>query len=183
MPLRRQLPPPPPPAPAPTDRRGGLRIQGGLRPLAEVSRQIEVADGYADIRGWMVTASGGVVAGSVRDLIIDPQAMVVRYLDIELGPPGTDAGLGRHVLLPVSAVELHPGTDEVRAAGMRPVDFLDLPEFRRELLNKDSDAGLLRRIGVKAVMQPDDMRITTPEAGASAPASPPTRQDPPQIEG
>lgn len=155
MPLRSPHPPPPerPRREKERDRRIGPRLTTGLRPLREIEDDFEVADGYPDIRGWMVTAASGTVVGSVRDLIVDPEAMLARHVQVELGPAGTDEGLGRDVLVPMSSVELDPSTDQVLTPGITVAQFAEMPPYSRALLDRDYDAGLLRRIGVRAVSE------------------------------
>lgn len=133
-----------------SDRRAELRLESGLRPLSELS-DFEVADGFQDVRGWMVTSANGSIVGTVRDLIVDPAAMLARYMDVELGPAGTDEGTGTHVLITVGATRLDAGTDQVLVPAVTAAQFNELPEYRRDLLNRDYDWGLLRRIGVNAV--------------------------------
>lgn len=188
MPLRS---PHTPPAERPRresrDRRTGPRLPTGLRPLSEIEDDYEVADGYPDIRGWMVTAAGGTVVGSVRDLIVDPKALLARYVHVELGPAGTDEGIGREVLLSMGSVDLDPSTDQVLARGMTVMQFAELPPYSRAMLDRDYDAGLLRRIGVRAVSERADaerpLETTAerevPRAASADVASPRTDAAPP----
>lgn len=142
-----------PPRPSARDRRTGFRLGGsGLRPLREIEDRYEVADGYPDIRGWIVSGKGRAVVGSVSDLIVDPESLYARYLLISLGPQGTDEETGRRVLVPMTDVVLHPGTDEALIPSLTAAEIAELPAYSRAMLDRDDDAGLLRRIGVRAVV-------------------------------
>lgn len=150
----------------------------GLRPLREIEHDYEVADGYDDIRGWIVTAKNGAVVGSVADLIVDPEAMLARYVLVTLGPQGTDEEVGRRVLIPITEVTLHAATDEARVPAYTAVEITDLPPYSRAMLDRDYDAGLLRRIGVRAMVADaerpvEGMRTTGEHAADSAPRGAP----------
>ncbi len=45
---------------------------------------MEVAEGEPDVRGWTVVTTDQHRIGEVEDLLVDPVAMKVRYLTIEL---------------------------------------------------------------------------------------------------
>lgn len=164
----------PTPRHSPSDRRAGMRLSAsGLRPLREIEHDYEVADGYEDIRGWIVTAKNGAVVGSVADLIVDTEAMLARYVLVTLGPQGTDEEIGRRVLIPITEVTLHGATDEARVPAYTAVEITDLPSYSRAMLDRDYDAGLLRRIGVRALVADaerpvEGMRTTAEHAAGTA---------------
>jgi hypothetical protein len=70
-----------------------------------------VADGDPDVRGWTVVGPAGDRLGEVMHLIVDPAAMAVRYVEVELAP-GVHAGAGgaRRVLVHVEDASI----DEAR---------------------------------------------------------------------
>jgi hypothetical protein len=47
-------------------------------------RRYKVADGDPDVRGWQVYGNDGQTIGQVDDLLVDPDALKVRYLQIRL---------------------------------------------------------------------------------------------------
>lgn len=61
-------------------------LEGEHGPLARLSklRGFTVAHGDPDVRGWHVFASDGHRIGEVHDLLVDTQALKVRYLDVEM---------------------------------------------------------------------------------------------------
>src|ERR671915_1825692 len=85
---------------------------GRVVPLSEVD-DFEVADGYPEIRGWDVRDSSGRSIGYVYDLLVDVEALRVRYLDVELDPEfaGTDAD--RRVLIPLENVGLDGSREDI----------------------------------------------------------------------
>lgn len=153
-----------------TDRRSRLRLQSGLRPLGE-AHHFEVADGDPDIRGWMVASADGATLGTVRELIVDLDVMRVRYVVVDLGPPGTNETFGRAVLVPVERARLDPAHDQVMLPDLTWDAVEALPEYTREALDRDYEAGLLRRIGVAAVKGFDD--ASGPPSASVPPPSPP----------
>lgn len=155
-----------------TDRRSRLRLQSGLQPLGEV-HQFEVADGDLDIRGWMVASADGATLGTVRELIVDLDLLRARYVVVDLGPPGTNETFGRAVLVPVEWARLDPARDQVMLPDLTWDAVEALPEYTREALDRDYEAGLLRRIGVAAVKGLDD--ASGPASASVPPPSPPKR--------
>lgn len=133
------------------ERRRFHRDVHGLRPLSELP-DIEVPRGELDVRGWIVASGDGIVIGTVRELLADLRSMRVRYLVVELGPEGTLAGDGRLVMVAADQVEADPEQDLVIIGELRAKDVDSLLEYRRELLDRDDEAGLLRRIGVRALL-------------------------------
>ena len=47
-------------------------------------RRYKVADGDPDVRGWQVYGNDGQTIGQVDDLLVDPDALRVRYLQVRL---------------------------------------------------------------------------------------------------
>jgi hypothetical protein len=81
--------------------------QGPRLARLDTLRDFKVADGDPDVRGWTVVGSAGDRLGEVMHLIVDPEAMAVRYVEVELAP-GVHAGVdgARRVLVPVEDASL-----------------------------------------------------------------------------
>jgi hypothetical protein len=60
-------------------------------------RRYKVADGDPDVRGWQVDGNDGQTIGQVDDLLVDPDALKVRYLQIRLARRLLEAGTGTAV--------------------------------------------------------------------------------------
>ena len=76
------------------------RFTSGLTRLSEV-RHYEISDEDPDPRGWTVVGRDGQRIGEVRDLLVDPTAMKVRYFEVEMDSRA--GGEGRVLVDAVSA--------------------------------------------------------------------------------
>jgi hypothetical protein len=139
------------PRPPADERRRVPREVAGLKPLAELP-DLEIADGDFDVRGWIVCSADDHVLGTVRDLLADVHTLRVRHLVVELGPEGTPAGEGPLVIVPLADVDPNPDRDVLVILDLEAAHVGELPSYRREELDRDLEAGLLRRIGVQAVV-------------------------------
>lgn len=99
-----------------------------LAPLHQLN-DCKIAEGEPDIRGWSVHTADGRVAGKVDDLIVDTQAMKVRYMDVALDRGTMGLREDRHVLLPLADARLNDRADDVllgttaaELARMQPLD-------------------------------------------------------------
>jgi uncharacterized protein (TIGR02271 family) len=124
-----------------------------ILPLSEVD-DFEVADGYPEIRGWDVRDSGGRSIGYVYDLLVDVEALSVRYLDVELDPEfaGTDAD--RRVLIPVESVGLDGGREDILLHGIDAADVHALVPYARRGVARDQEAPLAGTTGLADVGTP-----------------------------
>ena len=73
----------------------------------------KVADGEPDIRGWDVKTRSGQNVGKVKELIVDVDAMKVRYLDVKLDRKAVGLAENRHVLVPIGTARLDDDRDDV----------------------------------------------------------------------
>ena len=160
------------------ERRRFHRDVAGLTPLSELPRY-DVAEDDLDVRGWIVMASDGLVIGTVRDLLADTDARSIRHAVVEMGPEGTPVGGGRLVLIALADVEPDPDRDVLVVQGLRGVDAERLSTYDRAELDRDDEAGLLRRIGVKAIIEAasreKELADGTPPEGAETSAQPPRK--------
>lgn len=115
--------------------------------------EFKVADGYPDIRGWEVKTGDGQKVGKVGDLIVDTQAMRVRYLDVELdrsvgrmardaATPGDQEG---HTLLPIGNVQLDDAHDDVMVSGYTLDQIAGLPRYGGQTITSDYETTLRDR--------------------------------------
>ena len=91
-----------------------LNLEGNLRPLSELG-SYAIEKGDEDPRGWTVVTSQGTRIGQVDDLIVDTQAMKVRYLVVDLDDAAAGAGGEQRVLLNTDSVQLRDASREVLA--------------------------------------------------------------------
>ncbi|UYZ58733.1 PRC-barrel domain-containing protein [Hymenobacter latericus] len=109
-------------------------------------RDFEVADGSPDVRGWAVRGADGKKFGDVYELIVEPDAMKVRYLDIEL-----DAALNinkheRHILLPIGAAALDDDGDNVFVPALTAESVLNYPPYVEISISRDYEEAMLRAL-------------------------------------
>jgi len=166
-----------PPTGARRDVRGGSRdapATGRLERLRDLD-DLEVADGYPDIRGWDVKTADGTKIGEVEDLVVDPRAMRVRYLVVELDAPfrnpthtasvgeairqasrqsgrdepvdaaRPDAGEG-HTLIPVGGVRLDDANDEVVVERLTSEQIVGLPRYGGLALTDEYESAVRERL-------------------------------------
>ncbi len=110
---------------------GGVEAEevGRLASLRELE-DFDVADEDPDPRGWEVIAADGRAIGSVHDLVVDTEAMKVRYLDCDVD----EEALGlekedRHILVPIGYARLDEPNEKVIVDAITSADVRNLPAF------------------------------------------------------
>jgi uncharacterized protein (TIGR02271 family) len=122
---------------------------GGLVLLSD-AKDLKVAEGNPDVRGWDVLASDGTEVGEVKDLLVDPAALKARYLVVELEEDV--AGVkGRRALIPVGAARLDDRDDNVLLPGVTPEVLLGFPAYREGQFSREYEESLRERLGGRAV--------------------------------
>lgn len=116
-----------------------------------------VAEGDPDVRGWEVLASDGRKIGEVDELLVDPSAMKVRYLEVDIDDDLIAADDDRHVLIPIGYARLHEDDDQVFVDGLKSTDLATLPPYRQEALTREYETDLRKRFdsSYKAETTPD----------------------------
>ncbi|RYU83761.1 PRC-barrel domain-containing protein [Hymenobacter persicinus] len=127
-----------------------------LRRLRDLT-EFEVADGNPDVRGWSVRGGDGKKFGEVFELIVDTQALKVRYLDVEL-----DAGLQvneheRHILLPIGVAALDEDGDNVFVTSLTLESVLEYPPYVEIQITREYEEAMLR-----------SLRLPVPTASAAS---------------
>lgn len=77
------------------------------------TRDLQVADGDPDIRGWDVRTADGEKIGKVKDLVVDTTLMKVRYFEAVIDKDVLNASDDRHVLIPIGSARLDDDDDDV----------------------------------------------------------------------
>jgi len=127
-----------------------------LRRLRDLT-EFEVADGNADVRGWAVRGGDGKKFGEVFELIVDAEALKVRYLDVEL-----DAALQvneheRHILLPIGVAALDEEGDNIFVTSLTKESVLDYPPYIEIQITREYEEAMLR-----------SLQLPVPAAGAAS---------------
>ncbi|WP_400192412.1 PRC-barrel domain-containing protein [Hymenobacter sp. B81] len=116
----------------------------------------EVADGSPDVRGWAVRGLDGQPFGRVHELIVDPQALKVRYLDVTLDRGLLPSGDERHVLIPIGAAALDDDDDNVFVPALDRNSVLDYPPYRDIFISRAFEEAMLQAL-----------RLPVPTGGAA----------------
>jgi hypothetical protein len=101
-----------------------------IAPLSALD-DYEVADGYPEVRGWNVRDAEDRSIGYVYDLLVDVDAMRVRFLDVELAEKFAVAEADRRVLIPMENVDLDGTGDQVLLPSVRAADVRELVPYAR----------------------------------------------------
>ncbi len=105
----------------------------GLRSLHDH----ELAEGVPDVRGWKVVDRNGDRIGRVDDLIVDPTAQVVRYIDVDLRDSASpDDDKDYHLLIPVGTARLDDHDDCVHADSLTKDQLGTYPRATRGGINR-----------------------------------------------
>ena len=102
-----------------------------LRRLSELD-DYEVADRDTDPRGWQIVDSAGERLGEVDDLVVDPQAMKARYLEVDLRHDVIGDEEADHMLVPVGYARLDEDSRRVLVDALRESDVRTLPRYAHD---------------------------------------------------
>ena len=97
-------------------------------PLSE-AKDFRLEKGAPDLKGWNVFGSDGERAGTVAQLLVDPTALKIRYLDVDLHDDLFALKDDRHVLVPLEMVELKERSSDAWVIGLTTADVARLPAY------------------------------------------------------
>jgi len=115
-----------------------------LRRLSDAD--LEVAEHEPDVRGWTMVASDGDELGEVDDLIVDTNAMKVRYLEVE---PAEKHRIGKDeaLFIPIQNVDVNRDQKRVVLRGTaQTMRGMVAPGFAAQLGSRPADAGRASRL-------------------------------------
>ena len=104
-----------------------------------------VADDDPDVRGWEVISADGIRIGAVDQLLVDTDAMKVRYLDVDLDERMV-AG-DRHALIPIGYARLEERRSRVFVDNLVSTQVTTLPAYAHGRVADDVDTDFARRFG------------------------------------
>jgi photosynthetic reaction center H subunit len=112
----------------------------------------EMATGDPDPRGWAVRGRDGQVFGTVRELLVDPEAQLVRYLDVQLedglpGVPRPAPHTETRILLPLAAVNLDAEGSSVFVTALSRDTVSTYPPFVDFILPTEFEEAMQRALG------------------------------------
>jgi photosynthetic reaction center H subunit len=117
-----------------------------LRRLRDLT-DFEVADDNPDVRGWTVRGGDGQALGMVHELIVDPEAMKVRYLDVELDGRFHINEHENHILLPIGVAALDAEDDNVFVTALTAESVLNYPPYVEIQITREYEEAMLRALG------------------------------------
>ncbi|MBX0292805.1 PRC-barrel domain-containing protein [Hymenobacter sp. HSC-4F20] len=118
-----------------------------LRRLHDLT-EFEVADGSPDVRGWSVRGADGRQFGQVHELIVDVDALKVRYLDVELDNSLRINERDRHILLPIGVAALDEDGDNVFVPSLTSQAVLNYPPYAEIQITREYEEAMLRALNL-----------------------------------
>lgn len=125
-----------------------------LRRLRDLT-EFEVADDNPDVRSWTVRGNDGQALGTVSELIVEPGAMKVRYLDVELDNRFHINKHENHILLPIGAASLDEDGDNVFVPALNVETVLNYPPYIEIQITRDYENAMMRALGMDPVPDGD----------------------------
>ena len=125
-----------------------------LRRLCDLT-DFEVADGNPDVRGWTVRGNDGQALGTVFELIVDPEVLKVRYLDIELYTRFQIKEYENHILLPIGVASLDADGDNVFVPALNTESVLHYPPYVEIQVTRTYETAMMQALGLKPVPDGD----------------------------
>ena len=118
-----------------------------LRRLRDLT-DFEVADDNPDVRGWTVRGGDGQALGVVHELIVEPTALKVRYLDVQLDSRFQINEYENHILLPIGVASLDTDDDNVFVPALNAQTVVEYPPFVEIQVSRDYEEAVLRALGI-----------------------------------
>lgn len=129
-----------------------------------------VAKDHSDPRGWEVLSSEGRRVGKVVELLVDPDVLRARYLDVRVDEKELDMEpVDRHILLPLDHVRLRDGK-KVEVDRLTRSDLRDYPVYNGLPLKEEEERRLRSVFG-------DRVRSGSPERAIDERPRRPGRED------
>lgn len=112
----------------------------------------KIADGEPDIRGWAVLGSDGRKLGSVHNLLIDTDAMKVRYIAVDIDREL--AGGERYVLIPIGYARLDRDEDQIFVEAIESSAVVGLPAYEQNQVTREYETSLRRHFDTEFTPEP-----------------------------
>ena len=113
----------------------------------------ELVPGDPDPRSWLVRGRDGQAFGTVHELLVDPVAQRVRYLNVQLdaglpGVPTPPPHAEARILLPLAAVSLDAEGRSVFVTALSRETVRHYPPFVDFMLPPDLEAAMQRALSM-----------------------------------
>ncbi|HYH83092.1 MAG TPA: PRC-barrel domain-containing protein [Longimicrobium sp.] len=93
------------------------------------AKDFRLAKGAPNLRGWTVYGADNEKVGVVTQMLVDPIAMKVKYLDVDVDDDLFDLSDDRHVLVPLEYAELRERSQDVWVQVLSGRDISTLPAY------------------------------------------------------
>jgi uncharacterized protein (TIGR02271 family) len=114
-----------------------------LRRMSDIKKDYEVADDHEDVMDWDVVGRDGTKIGEVEDMIVDMQAMKVRYLEVELDDDLPGVQDDQRVLIPVGIADLDYSNKNVLVSSLDSSMVTSFPAYRGEPITREYENSLM----------------------------------------
>ncbi|WP_225000272.1 PRC-barrel domain-containing protein [Cesiribacter sp. SM1] len=126
----------------------------------------------SDVRGWPVLTSDNMEVGKVDELIVDTNAMKVRYLIVDLYDDYAADKIDHYLLLPIGAARLHEKDNKVLVSGIKTTTVLNYPVYRDTPITREYEQSIRGFFDRGGVMNSSSGAIAgTPGAVAGTPSN------------
>lgn len=95
-----------------------------------------------DVRGWAVLTADNLEIGKVDELIVDTNAMKVRYMVVDLYDDYAADKIDHNLLLPIGAARLHEKDNKVLVSGIKSTTVLNYPVYRNNEITRDYERSI-----------------------------------------
>ncbi|AHM61207.1 hypothetical protein D770_14765 [Flammeovirgaceae bacterium 311] len=141
---------------------------------------LKIVKSDSDVRGWPVLTSDNMEVGKVDELIVDTNAMKVRYLIVDLYDDYAADKIDHYMLLPIGAARLHEKDNTVLVSGIKTTTILNYPVYRDTDITRDYEHSIRNFFDRGGIMNSSSGAIAgTPGAVAG---TPPNTMDRPTTE-
>lgn len=119
----------------------------------------EVSDDDPDIRGWDVICEGGEKIGRVDELIVDPDMLQVRYMDIEMEEE-LNNNAERHLLIPIGIARLDESDDRVLITDISKQSLRNCPVYSGQPITRDYEKQIRDALHIEQqIVNPEEAEL------------------------
>lgn len=114
-----------------------------LQRMKAIEDDYKIASDDPDVRGWDVMDSSGRKIGEVDELIVDTNAMKVRYLEVDVDSDLHNVDDDHHILVPIGSATLDQSGKNVMLSTLNSSSLASYPAYRGETISRDYEHSLL----------------------------------------
>jgi uncharacterized protein (TIGR02271 family) len=116
-----------------------------LQRMREVENDYKIASDDPDVRGWEVVDAANTKIGEVSELIVDTNAMKVRYLEVDVDRSLMNRATAddHHILIPIGSATLDRTSRNVMVSTLTTSSLASYPAYSGEAITRDYEHGLI----------------------------------------